>query len=94
MHLVFILRLFALKLDVQRDLVRLINNVAMTAGHLSDVEMHNTGDRLQVFLGGRDQLIRSVGSTWVGPKDHYVREHPAIYDEKLGQRNPSTQGSL
>ena len=42
MILVLILRLFALKLDVQSHLVRLINNVAMTAGHLSDVEIHNT----------------------------------------------------
>ena len=44
MLLVFILGSFALKLDIQRHLVSLINNVAMTARHLSDVEMHNTGD--------------------------------------------------
>jgi len=63
--LVFVLRLFALKLDVQRDLVRLINNIAMTAGHLSDVEMHDTGNCFQVFLGGRDELIRSIRPSWV-----------------------------
>ena len=44
MVLVFILSLFALELNVQRHLVRLIHNVAMAGHHLSDVEIHNTRD--------------------------------------------------
>ena len=42
MHLVLVLRFLALKLDVQGSLVGLVNNVAVTASHLSDMEMHNT----------------------------------------------------
>ena len=72
MVLIFILSLFALELNIQRYLVRLINNVAMAGHHLSNVEIHNTGDRCQVFLGCGDQLIRGVGRTGVGPKDNDV----------------------
>jgi len=42
MALVFVLSLFALELNVQRHLVRLINNVAVASHHFSDVEIHNT----------------------------------------------------
>ena len=92
MLLVFILCLFALKLDVQRDLVRLVHNIAMASRHLTDMEIHNTWDWHQVLLGCRDKLSRSIRLAGVGPKDHYVREHLAIYDENLEQRNPANQG--
>ena len=44
MDLVLILSLFVSELNVQRHLVRLINNFAMAGHHLSDVEIHNTRD--------------------------------------------------
>ena len=72
MILVFILSLFALELNVQRHLVRLIDNVAMASRHLTNVEIHNTRDWRQVLLGRSDQLIRSVGLAGVGPKNNYM----------------------
>jgi hypothetical protein len=72
MMLVFILSLFALELNVQRHLVRLIDNVSMASHHLANVEIHNTRDCHQVFLGRSDQLIRGVGLAGVGPKDNYM----------------------
>ena len=72
MVLVFVLSLFGLELNVERHLVRLIDNVAMAGCHLSDVEIHNPGDGCQVFLGCGDQLILSVGLTGVGPKDNHM----------------------
>ena len=72
MVLIFILSLFTLESNVQRYLVRLINNVAMASHHLSNVKVHDTRDRCQVFLGCGDQLIRGVGRTGVGPKDNDV----------------------
>jgi len=72
MDLVFILSLFVSELNVQRHLVGLINNVAMAGRHLSDVEIHNTRDWRQVFLGCDGHVIRGVGLTWIGPKDNYV----------------------
>jgi hypothetical protein len=72
MILVFVLSLFALELNVQRHLVGLIDNVAMTSHHLTNVEIHNARDRRQVFLGRSDQLISGVRLTGVGPKDNYM----------------------
>ncbi len=92
MVLVFILSLFALELNVQRYLVRLINNVAMAGYHLPNVEVQNTWDRCQVFLGRDDQLIWGVRLSGVGPKDNNVRKHPAIYNENLGRRNRANLG--
>jgi len=54
MVLVFILSLFALELNVQRYLVRLIDDVAKASHHLTNVEIHNTRDWRQVFLGRSD----------------------------------------
>jgi hypothetical protein len=90
MILVFILSLFALELNVQRDLVRLIHNIAMASRHLTDMEIQNAGDWHQVLLGRADKLSRSIRLGGVGPKDDDVREHSATYNENLARRNRLT----
>ena len=87
MILVFILGLFALELNVQRDLVRLVHNIAMASRHLTDMEIHYAGDWGQVLLGCRDKLSRSIRLAGVGPKDDDMREHSATYNENLARRN-------
>jgi hypothetical protein len=98
MILVFILSLCALELNVQRDLVRLVHNIAMASRHLTDMEIHNAGDWRQVLRGRGDKLSRGIRLAGVGPKDDYVREHSATYNENLARRNrcrglPLTQGT-
>lgn len=44
MILVLILSLFALELNVQRDLICLVHHIPMASRHLTDMKIHNAGD--------------------------------------------------
>jgi len=80
MILIFVLGLLRLKLEVQSNLVTLIDDTAMAARHLTRVEVHNTGNRSEVFLCASDHFFRGVGLGWVGPKNYDVRKHLVFYE--------------
>jgi len=80
MILIFVLRLLRLKLEVQSNLVTLIDDTAMAPRHLAGVEVHDTGNRSQIFLCASDHFLRSVGLGSVGPKNYDVRKHLVLYE--------------
>jgi len=70
--LVIVLRLFAWENQVQRHLIRLIDDGAMAGRHFSDVKIQHSRDRAQIFLGSGDKFIGGLRILRVGPKNYNV----------------------
>src|SRR5579859_4706270 len=77
--LVVVLGFFIGKNQVQRHLIRLVDDRSVAGCHLADVKMQNPWDRSQIFISPGDQFVSRVGDTWIGPKNDNVRKHGYIY---------------
>ena len=70
--LVGILGGFILKHEVQRDLVGLIDHIAVAGGHFAAVIMHHARAGLEVLLGAGQQFLGGIGHIGIGPENDYV----------------------
>ncbi len=74
-HLVIVLRFFAVENDVERDLIGLVDDRPMARGHSANVKVNYARDRSQKLLRARDQFIRGIRIGRVGPENHHMRKH-------------------
>jgi len=72
MRLVIVLRLFAGEADVQPDLIALIHNRAVAAGHFADVKMRAAGNGFQELVSGGNDGIGGFRFVRVGPEKDNV----------------------
>ena len=70
--LVGILGGFILKHEVQRDLVGLIDHIAVAGGHFAAVIMQYARAGLEVLLGAGQQFLGGIGHIGFGPENDYV----------------------
>ena len=70
--LVGILGGFILKHEVQRDLVGLIDHIAVAGGHFAAVIMQHARAGLEVLLGAGQQFIGGIGHIGFGPENDDV----------------------
>ena len=70
--LVGILGGFILKHEVQRDLVGLIDHIAVAGGHFAAVIMQHARAGLEVLLGAGQQFLGGIGHIGFGPENDYV----------------------
>jgi hypothetical protein len=73
--LVIVLRFFVAEDNVESDLVWLVNDGAVALRGAADMELENTRDRFEVFVGASDQFVSGVGKSGFGPKNDNVRKH-------------------
>jgi hypothetical protein len=88
MILIIVVRFLGVELDAQTDLITLVNDIAMTWDHPTNMEMDDTRYRRQVFVGGCYDFIRRVRRVGPGPEDDDVRKHGAIYERFLQPAQP------
>jgi hypothetical protein len=75
MHLVVVLCLLAVELQIERDLIALIDHIAMAPDHPPDMETPHARDRPQVFLRPGEQRVGGSGNLRLGPEDHDMGKH-------------------
>jgi hypothetical protein len=80
MILIFILSLFRLELDVQRDLVSLIHHCAMAGYHFASVKLNNARNVCEVFLCPSEHFIRRGRDGRVSPKNNDMGKHLPLYE--------------
>ena len=78
--LIFVLRPFRLKVEIQGDLVTLIDHRAVASRHFPGVEAHHAWNGRKVFFGVRDDFVRGVWLGGISPKDDDMRKHLLIYE--------------
>ena len=70
--LVGVLGGFILKHEVQRDLVGLIDHIAVAGGHFAAVIMQHARAGLEVLLGAGQQFLGGIGHIGFGPENDNV----------------------
>lgn len=75
MDLVVVLLLLGLELEIERDLVALIDDIAVARDHATDVEADEAGDGAQIFLRAGDERVGGIGDLGLGPEDDDVGKH-------------------
>jgi hypothetical protein len=78
MHLVIILLLLGLELEVERDLIALIDDIAVALDHAADVEALHAGNGTQIFFRAGEERIGGVGNLGLGPEDDDVGKHAGV----------------
>jgi hypothetical protein len=73
-QLIFVLLVLVAKFDVERDLVRLIHNGAVTARHFANMEVFDARDAFQKFIGTGYHRVGGLGLGGIGPKNDHVAE--------------------
>ena len=72
MCLVGVLRGSVFKNEVQRNLIRLIDNIPVTVSHTTAVVVQYTGAGLEILLGTGKELLSGVRNIGLGPENNYV----------------------
>lgn len=72
--LIIVLRLLAGKDNVERDLIALVHDRPVAAGHFADVKVRDAGNALQEFVSAGDHRLGGFRFGRVGPKNDNVTE--------------------
>jgi hypothetical protein len=72
MDLVVVLGFLVRKDDVQRDLVRLVNDRTMAGGHLPDMEMQGAGNSFEIVVNAGNKFVSRAGIAGVSPENDDV----------------------